>query len=154
MVKPFIEEELMVLVDQLLTSRKGLLKRLGQILQDRQNRTDSKVNDEDFTFIQKISEIIHSEINNSDLSPQLIADRMYISASHLNRKIKAITDFSTSGYILNLRLNRAKKLLITTQKQIGEVAMDCGFNDFAYFSRTFKKEFGITPSQYQRMGVE
>lgn len=154
LVKPFIEEELMVLVDQLLTSRKGLLKRLGQILQDRQNRTDSKVNDEDFTFIQKISEIIHSEINNSDLSPQMIADKMYISASHLNRKIKAITDFSTSGYILNLRLNRAKKLLITTQKQIGEVAIDCGFNDFAYFSRTFKKEFGITPSQYQRMGVE
>lgn len=154
LVKLFIEEELMVLVDQLLTSRKGLLKRLGQILQDRQNRTDSKVNDEDFTFIQKISEIIHSEINNSDLSPQMIADRMYISASHLNRKIKAITDFSTSGYILNIRLNRAKKLLITTQKQIGEVAMDCGFNDFAYFSRTFKKEFGITPSQYQRMGVK
>ena len=154
LVKPFVDEELMVLVDQLLTSRKGLLKRLGQILQDRQNRTDSKVNDEDFTFIQKISEIIHSEINNSDLSPQMIADRMYISASHLNRKIKAITDFSTSGYILNLRLNRAKKLLITTQKHIGEVAMDCGFNDFAYFSRTFKKEFGITPSQYQRMGVK
>ncbi len=149
--KPFNEEELKALVDQLLRNRKGLIKRLGQMIVDKQNRKDSKMENEDVLFIQKISEIIHSEIGNSDLSPQMIADKMFISSSHLNRKIKAITDFSTTGYILNLRLNRAKKLLVTTQKQIGEVAMECGFSDFAYFSRTFKKEFGITPSQYQRM---
>ena len=151
--KPFVEEELTALVEHLLSSRKGLLKRMGQMLVDKQNRKESNIEDEDFVFIQKISEIIHNEITKSDLSPQMIADKMFISTSHLNRKIKAITDLSTTGYILNLRLNRAKKLLVTTQKQIGEVAMDCGFSDFAYFSRTFKKEFGITPSQYQRMGV-
>lgn len=79
---------------------------------------------------------------------------MFISPSHLNRRIKSITDLSTTGFIFNIRLNRAKRLLITTQKQIGEIASECGFNDFAYFSRSFKKEFGLTPSQYQRMRVE
>jgi AraC-like DNA-binding protein len=58
---------------------------------------------------------------------------------------------TTSNFILNTRLNRAKKLLSITQKPIGEIAMECGFNDFAYFSRSFKKEFEITPSAFQRI---
>jgi two-component system sensor histidine kinase ChiS len=58
---------------------------------------------------------------------------------------------TTSNFILKTRLNRARKQLSVTQKQIDEVAMDCGFNDFAYFSRSFKKEFGMTPSSFQRL---
>lgn len=154
LIKPFIEEELMALVEHLLNSRRDLMTRMEQILIDKQNRNENKGEDEDVGFIQKVIEIIISEMSNSNLSPQMIADKMFVSPSHLNRKIKSITELSTTGYILNIRLNRAKKMLITTQKQIGEVALDCGFNDFAYFSRAFKKEFGVTPSHYQRMGVE
>lgn len=154
LVKPFVEEELHALVEQLLRSRKGLLKKIAQTFIEKQTNRESIMDDDDIVFIQKVSEIIHREISNFELSTQLIAEKMHMSTSHLNRKIKSMTDLSTTGYILSIRLNKAKKVLITTQKAIGEVAMECGFSDFAYFSRTFKKEFGITPSQYQRMSVE
>jgi two-component system sensor histidine kinase ChiS len=58
---------------------------------------------------------------------------------------------TTSNFVLKTRLNRAKKLLTVTQKPIGDIAMECGFNDFAYFSRSFKKEFGMTPTTFQRL---
>lgn len=154
LVKPFIEEELLALVDQLLSSRKGLLKKMAQTILDKQVKKESVMEEDEITFIQKVSKIIYSEIRNTDLSPQIIADKMFMSTSHLNRKIKTITELSTTGYILNIRLVKSKKLLISTQKPIGDIALECGFSDFAYFSRTFKKEFGITPTQYQRMAVE
>ena len=42
-------------------------------------------------------------------------------------------------------------MLAQSQKPIGEIALSCGFSDFAYFSRSFKKEFGMTPTSFQRM---
>lgn len=154
LVKPFVEEELHALVEQLLSSRKGLLQKIAQTFIDKGTDKEAIMDNDDIVFMQKVSDIIHREISNFELSTQLIADKMHMSTSHLNRKIKSMTDLSTTGYILSIRLGKAKKILITTQKAIGEVAMECGFSDFAYFSRTFKKEFGITPSQYQRMSVE
>lgn len=154
LVKPFIEEELQALVEQQLESRKEILKMLDHLAVERPSKPSVQIDEEDTTFIQKVRDIVQQEIANGDLSTQIIADRMFISPSHLNRRIKSITDLSTTGFIFNIRLNRAKRLLITTQKQIGEIASECGFNDFAYFSRSFKKEFGLTPSQYQRMRVE
>ncbi len=156
LTKPFAEDELKAIVNQLIESRTKIEKANKKKVVESVDpiEVNKEFDKEDYTFIQKISDIIYHEINNNDLSPQMIADKMFMSTSNLNRKIKSITDLSTTGYILNLRLNRAKKLLTGTQKQIGEIAMECGFSDFAYFSRTFKKEFGITPSQYQRIGVE
>ncbi|MEA4885539.1 MAG: helix-turn-helix transcriptional regulator, partial [Bacteroides graminisolvens] len=104
-----------------------------------------------FEFLQKVTDVIYREMKNIDYFPQGLASEMCVSPSQLNRKIKSISGLNATNYILKVRLNRAKKLLTTSQKPIGEIAMDCGFNDFAYFSRTFKKEFGITPSKYQRM---
>lgn len=154
LVKPFVEEELHALIEQLLDSRKGLLKKIAQTFIEKGTDKEAVMDDDDITFIKKVSEIIHSDISSFELSTQVIADKMHISTSHLNRRIKTVTGLSTTGDILNIRLGRAKKILIKTQRPIGDVAMECGFADFAYFSRTFKKEFGITPSQYQRMGVE
>jgi transcriptional regulator GlxA family with amidase domain len=76
---------------------------------------------------------------------------MCLSQSQLNRRIKAETGFSTSCYVLKVRLNKSKMMLAKSSKPIGEIAVECGFNDFAYFSHTFKKEFGMTPTCYQRL---
>ena len=65
--------------------------------------------------------------------------------------MKAISGLTTTNYILKTRLNQAQKLLIHTHQPIGDIAMESGFNDFAYFSRSFKKEFGMTPTTFQRI---
>lgn len=149
--KPFIEEELKAKISQLLKSRKDLREKYGQVVLESQNVSSDITNDSNFEFLQRVTDIIYREMRNIEFFPQGLASEMCISPSQLNRKIKSISGLNATNYILKVRLNRAKKLLTTSQKPIGEIAMDCGFNDFAYFSRTFKKEFGITPSKYQRM---
>lgn len=105
----------------------------------------------DTEFLDRITSIIYREILNTENLIEVISSELCLSSSQLNRRIKLMTGMTTSNFILKTRLNRARKQLSVTQKQIGEVAMDCGFNDFAYFSRSFKKEFGMTPSSFQRL---
>lgn len=119
-------------------------------LQDSQ--LDNNINKNiDPNFLSRVTSIIYREITNTENIIEVISSEICISPSQLNRRIKTITGMTTSNFILNTRLNRAKKLLSITQKPIGEIAMECGFNDFAYFSRSFKKEFEITPSAFQRI---
>lgn len=151
LTKPFFEEELKAKINQLLKNRKELREKYGQVVLDSQNTSPELTNDSNFEFLQKVTDLIYREMKNVDYFPQGLASEMCVSPSQLNRKIKSISGLNATNYVLKVRLNRAKKLLTTFQKPIGEIAMDCGFNDFAYFSRTFKKEFGITPSKFQRM---
>jgi len=151
LTKPFFEEELKAKINQLLKNRKELREKYGQVVLDSQNTSPELTNDSNFEFLQKVTDLIYREMKNVDFFPQGLASEMCVSPSQLNRKIKSISGLNATNYVLKVRLNRAKKLLTTFQKPIGEIAMDCGFNDFAYFSRTFKREFGITPSKFQRM---
>lgn len=102
-------------------------------------------------FLNRVNSIIYREITNTDNIIEIISSELCISSSQLNRRIKLMTGMTTSNFILKTRLNRAKKQLTLTQKPIGEIAMECGFNDFAYFSRSFKKEFEMTPTTFQRI---
>ena len=101
-------------------------------------------------LLSRVTSIIYRDITNTDNLIEVISSELCISNSQLNRRIKLMTGMTTTNFILKTRLNRAKKQLTVTQKPIGEVAMDCGFNDFAYFSRSFKKEFDMTPTTFQR----
>ena len=102
-------------------------------------------------YLNRITSIIYRDIANTDNTIEMISSELCISSSQLNRRIKFMTGMTTSQFILKTRLNRAKNRLAITQKPIGEVAMECGFNDFAYFSRSFKKEFEMTPTTFQRI---
>ena len=105
----------------------------------------------DPNFLHSVTSLIYKEITNTDNIIEYISSELCISSSQLNRKIKLMTGMTTSHFILKTRLNKAKKQLTLTQKPIGEIAMGCGFNDFAYFSRSFKKEFEMTPTTFQRI---
>ncbi len=105
----------------------------------------------DHDFLNRVTSIIYSEILNSDNLIGVIASKICISSSQLNRRVKSMTGMTTSNFILKTKLNRAKRQLTVTQKPIGEIALECGFNDFAYFSRSFKKEFDMTPTTFQRI---
>lgn len=80
----------------------------------------------------------------------MIADKMCMSKSQLNRKVRTITGYNTSAYILQMRLERSKRLLIFHEDLIGDIAFRCGFEDANYFARLFKQLFNVTPSQYRK----
>ncbi|WP_353938915.1 helix-turn-helix transcriptional regulator [uncultured Bacteroides sp.] len=97
-----------------------------------------------------MTSIIHGHLANKDLNADFIADRMCISRSQLNRKIRAITDCSATTYILRIRMEKAARLLSSTEQPVGDIAMVCGFEDTSYFTRVFKQVFNVTPSQYRK----
>lgn len=148
--KPFHPEELLLLISNILDSRKHLKEKYMNVMVNKVK--DDKLNsDENIVFLQAITDKVYSEIDNPDLNISALADSMAISVSQLNRKMKGITDLSTGAYVLKVRLNKARKMLIETDSKISEVSDACGFYDASYFARVFKKEFGFTPSQFQRM---
>lgn len=151
--KPVCEEELLAVIDQLVEVRKQISSKYALTTVNIGKNKEQEVIKNDFSmeFIKQITDLIYKEIDNTENIIDTISSKSCLSPSQLNRRIKAATGMTTSNYILKVRLNKAGQLLSQSQKPIGEIAMDCGFNDFAYFSRTFKKEFRMTPTTFQRL---
>lgn len=72
--------------------------------------------------------------------------RLYMSYSYFSRKFKEITGKSFKSYLTATRINHAEKALLSTEKPITQIAMECGFNNLAYFSSIYKKLKGVSPS--------
>jgi AraC-like DNA-binding protein len=148
LTKPFLREELLTRLDRLILSRKKMIHKFqnngfGQLLNRRAENPEAK-------FLQKVITIIHQDIMAHDLGSTKLAQELNLSESQLYRKLKAITGKSTAVFIRSIRLQKGKELILTTDRTISEVSYDVGFNDPSWFSRTFKQEFGIPPSDLIR----
>jgi AraC-like DNA-binding protein len=71
-----------------------------------------------------------------------------MSRRHLNRKIQAMTNLSTSDFIRTLRLQKAARLLKSASGTVSEIAFKVGFNNLSYFSKAFRRHFGKLPSDF------
>lgn len=96
-------------------------------------------------FLDKIDHIILQNLLQTDLDVNFLAQEMCISYSTLHRRIKSITGMSANEYVRKHRLTKAMQLL-REGIPASEVAMQCGFNSPSYFTRCFKSEYGILPS--------
>lgn len=101
-------------------------------------------------FVEKMLSVIQSNMENSSLDVQFIADTLNISRSNLHNKMKTLMNMSTSEFINTVRINRAKELMAQEEMTLSEIAYEVGYNDPAYFTRIFKKCTGKTPKDYQR----
>ena len=147
--KPFQAEELQVRVENLLKQR-HLLKEKYHRTVVKEEKSEHKDN-LDVDFLRHVTDIIYREMKNPDFSSTLLAQELAISVSQLNKKLNAATGYPASTYILQVKLTYAKKILASQNKTIGEVATECGVYDVNYFSRVFKKQTGVTPTQYKRL---
>lgn len=147
--KPFHPEELQVRVENLLGSRQLLKEKYHRtVLKEEKARYCDNIHT---NFLRRATDIIYREMKNPDFTPAKLAQELAISASQLNKKLNVATGYPTSIYILQVKLDYAKKILSTQNKTIGEVAAECGIYDVNYFSRVFKKHNGITPTQFKRL---
>ena len=105
---------------------------------------------EDFTLIKKALSIINSEIRSSEFDVDNLNISLGLSKSQAYRKIKTSTGMSTSRLIQEFKLRQALDNIKQGNKTIAEVAYDYGFSSPTYFTRTFKKRFGILPSTYAK----
>ena len=73
-----------------------------------------------------------------------------VSPAHLSRTLKALRGQTPTEFVLELRLRRAAALLRTGAEEIGDIALDCGFENLSYFYRCFRQRFGQTPRAYRQ----
>lgn len=104
----------------------------------------------DEKFINQAKEVVNKHISDNSFSPDVFAQEMAVSRAQLFRKIKAISNQTVSEFISEIRLNKAAELLKVTNKQVGEISVECGFSDASNFRRSFIKKFGLTPSKFRK----
>lgn len=85
-----------------------------------------------------------------EITVDSIAEAMYLNKNYIAHVFKDETGFSLMNYVISLRINKAKLLLTETGKSITDVASECGYSDFTYFSKQFKKITGSTPSRFRK----
>ena len=101
-------------------------------------------------FITRFKEVVESQLSNSELSIEDLAAQMNLSRVQLYRKVKSITGSSPVELLRTARLNRGYQLLLTTEKNISEVAYAVGFTAPSYFAKCFKEEFGMSPTDVKK----
>ena len=97
-------------------------------------------------FIQKVRNIVAENYTDEDFGLPQLCQKIGMSRSQLFRKMTALMATSPSDFIRSYRLNKAKKLLETTDLNVSEVAWQCGFVNLAHFSKVYQEEFGMAPS--------
>ena len=86
----------------------------------------------------------------TEISVEALAEQHEFSPSYFRRLFRAAYGASPMQYIMNLRINYARDLLMTGELNVTEVSRLCGFDDIYYFSTVFKKKTGTTPTQFMR----
>lgn len=142
----------------LLTRIKNLI-RLRSHLQKKRHREltlmPSKIAQSqlDNRFIKKLNRVMEKNLSNSDFNVEQLAKSLYMSSATLYRKLHALTGKIPSRYIRSYRLQTAARLIRENFGTITEVAFEVGFTSRAYFTRCFKEEFHMAPSDYRESVV-
>lgn len=114
---------------------------------------DSKEQMKGNPTINKARQYLDAHFTEPGLTFQDVVDHVAMSASHFSTVFSQTTGFTFTQYLINLRLSKARELLYNTDMRSSEIAYAVGFNDPHYFSYLFKKNTGITPSEF-RSGLE
>jgi signal transduction histidine kinase/ligand-binding sensor domain-containing protein/DNA-binding response OmpR family regulator len=144
--KPFEKEILKARVEGILKNRNVLQNYFYNEITLQKNTT--KISAEYKEFLDKCIRIVESHLEDGQFSIQALAAELGMSHSTLYKKVKSISGQSVNGFIRFIRLRKAAEILITTEANVNEAALQVGFNDIKYFRSQFNKLFGLNPSQY------
>lgn len=152
--KPFNAEELSVRVEKLLQQRLMLRKKYSMAAGEDNDATDVvehehpsfATNSDDFAA--RLNAIVLSLIDKGTCDVENVASEMCMSSSTLRRKVNAVMGMSPKRYILNVRLEKAHKMLSATPRPtLSEVAEQLGFYDLSHFLKTYRSFYGMSPSE-------
>lgn len=149
-LKPFNMEILRRTIINLLTMRRTLKNKFTGKESQEEKVEQRKIQTPDDALMQRVMEVINENISDSDLSVDMIAQKVGISRVHLHRKMKELTNQTPHSFIRNIRLQQAAKLLKNGKQSITDVMYICGFSNSASFSTMFKNLYGCSPREYMQ----
>ena len=155
LVKPFQREELLLVLNNLLQTRRLLQHYYSQLALG-STQPDPVPNDSvdagEDEFVTRLRNTLSLHMDNTALDGEMICQLMGMSRNSLYRKVMALTGMSVTPYLRALRLQRAEVLLVNSTMSVAEVAYAVGFDNPRYFSRIFSEEKGVSPSNFRNSG--
>jgi signal transduction histidine kinase/DNA-binding response OmpR family regulator len=150
--KPFNFEYLMASVKNLIQNRVILKEHFSSDISTSERLPLNKSLDK--KFVNDFAGIVEQNLANDEFSVDDICKIIGISRVQLYRKVKALLGCSTTDYILNRRLKKAKYLLNNENLTIAEITYQVGFSNPNYFSTVFKAKYGCTPSEFKKNAIQ
>ena len=147
--KPFNLSILNARIKNLIRSRQQLKLLFGKDPTPHSHQVTASSLDE--KFLDQVYEILEKHYTDQEFSQSQFANQMCMSRSLLYKKIKSLTDMSVTDFINFFKLKKATSLLLQGGINVSEVAYKTGFSDPKYFSRLFRKFYGMSPSHYANL---
>ncbi|WP_299547339.1 two-component regulator propeller domain-containing protein [Seonamhaeicola sp.] len=144
--KPFDIELLELKLSNIVKQRNDLRKRFNREINLQPKEVTVTTMDE--KFLQKAINIVEENMMNPDFNVEMLVKEMGHSRSGMFVKFKEITGLSPSEFVRNIKLKRAVQLFEQSDYSVKEIMFMTGFNTASYFSKCFKKQFGVVPSEY------
>ena len=145
--KPFQPQYLLALVKSLLENREKLRRQIGSATTT-ESIPPEALSPRDAAFMRDLYALMEKELANADLEIVKVCEMMKISRTKFYYKVKGLTGENPSVFFKHYKLNRAAELLREGKYNMSEIAWMTGFNTLSHFSTSFKKQFGVPPSEY------
>lgn len=151
LAKPFNRAELRMRVEKLLEQRRLLRDKYAK-LEETDKEEEQPQSEADRRFINKTTDTVYMLLNaGGEIEVSAVAEKMGMTYSQFYRKLSALTGCTPMGYILRMKIRKARLLIDKNPSMpFRDVAERCGFSDYSNFVRAFKNLCGITPTQYVR----
>lgn len=107
----------------------------------------------DKKWLEKITSIIREHLEETEFDLEMLSKELGMSKSTLHRKIKAMTGLTPLDFIRNIKMKEACAMLNSRQLSVSEIAYALGFTNPKYFTKCFKDEFGVTPTEFQQKSM-
>ena len=145
--KPFEPPYLLALIGSQLKNREKLRAMLGEST-DMEHVEENVLSPQDNAFMTELYQLMEKELSNSELDVARMTEMLHISRTKFYYKVKGLTGENPSVFFKRYKLNRAAQLLSERKYNISEIADMTGFSTLSHFSTSFKKQFGVSPSEY------
>jgi DNA-binding response OmpR family regulator len=145
--KPFFKNHLLAQVSNLIANRNLMRAHFTQVVSVKNNDSEgfSKWNKQ---FLNLLTDVIYENMDNVELDIDNIARFTNVSRPTLYRKVKSLTNLSPREFINVCRMRRAAELLLEGRYKVSEIAVMTGFRSASNFSRSFFRQFSVTPKDY------
>lgn len=147
--KPFEPQYLIALIDSQLKNREKIRSMLGESTAV-ENLEENVLSPQDNAFMTELYQLMENELSNSELDVSRMTELLHISRTKFYYKVKGLTGENPSVFFRRYKLNRAAQLLKERKYNISEIADMTGFSTLSHFSTSFKKQFGVSPSEYMK----
>ena len=146
--KPFEPAYLLALIRSMLDNRQRVQHLLVSTVSVPKTETESSLSPQDADFMQKFYDYMSEHLADAELDMEQLPRTMMMSRSKLYYKVKGLTGQTPNAFFKTYKLNRAAEMIREGKEKLSYIAELTGFCGSSHFAASFKKQFGVLPSEY------